>query len=601
MADPSTPDEVQHARSLCAVFQDTVRRRPDAEALRSSDGSQSLTWSEYDRQVRRIAAGFAALGVRPGDTVALMLTNRPEFHLVDSALVHLGATPFSIYNTSSGEQIDYLMAVGENRFVVCEGQFLDRIGTVREHRGIERIVCVDGPADGCVTLDDVVAAGDPGFDFDAAWRSVGRDDVATLIFTSGTTGRPKAVEVTHGNVLYSTAAIMHYPAALGGGRDGGRVLSYLPDAHMANRLFAHYVPIALAATTITVRDGKTVMSVARTAQPTVFQAVPMIWYKIKTAAEMLIAADAAGAATRAIEIGLAKSRLELAGEPVPAELWERYAEADRQVLAPLRAQLGLGGLVAGVSGGAPIAADALGFVMALGVPVLEGWAMSETAGAGIMNPAGGIRLGTLGRPAPGTEIRLADDGELLVRSPGVMKGYRNDPQRTAEAVDADGWLHTGDVVTIDDDGYVTIVDRKKELIINSAGKNMSPAHIENAVKVACSLAGSVIAVGDRRPYVVAIMTLDPEAAAAVGRQHGLTDLSPAALAGHHLVQAAVSAGIEAANATLSRVEQVRAFTVLPTYWLPDSDELTPTMKLKRRVIVEKYAADIDEIYSRPRL
>jgi len=600
MTHTITPDEVRHARSVCAILQDTVRRRPDAEALRSADGRVSLTWSEYDRQIRRIAAGFSALGVRRGDTVAIMLTNRPEFHLVDAALIHLGATPFSIYNSSSGEQIDYLMSVAGNRIVVSEGQFLDRVGNVREHRGIEQIVCVDGAVDGCITLDELVARGDDDFDFDAAWRSVGRDDVATLIFTSGTTGRPKAVELTHGNVLYSISAVMSYPEAVGGGRDGGIVLSYLPDAHMANRLFAHYVPIALGATTVTVRDGKTVMKVALDVHPTVFQAVPMIWYKIKTAAETMLAADAGVAAQRAIETGLAKSRLELAGEPVPADLQERYAQADREVLAPLRAKLGLADLRAGASGGAPIAADALGYLMALGIPVLEGWAMSETAGAGIMNPAGGIRLGTLGRPAPGTEIRRAEDGELLVRSAGVMKGYRNDPERTAEAIDADGWLHTGDIVTIDDDGYVTIVDRKKEMIINSGGKNMSPAHIENAVKVACPLAGSIVAVGDRRPYVVAIMTLDPESAAAFGKQHGLADLSPAALAGHHLVRAAVAKGVEKANSSLMRVEHVRAFTILPTYWLPDSEELTPTMKLKRRVIGEKYAAEIDEIYSRPR-
>ncbi|HEY5855210.1 MAG TPA: long-chain fatty acid--CoA ligase [Aldersonia sp.] len=602
MTDTTRSDEVQRAASLCAVFQDSVRERPDTVALRSSDGALEITWREYGERVRRIAAGLAALGVRRGDTVAIMLTNRPEFHLVDVAVTHLGATPFSIYNTSSPEQMDHVFSTAGNRIVVCEEQFLERIHKIGEQLGIEHVVCVDGEAEASMSLDALEAAGDADFDFDATWRAVDRDDIATLIFTSGTTGAPKAVQLTHANILYTAATLVRYPEALGAGAHDARVLSYLPDAHMANRFFAHYLPLTTAATVVTVRDAKTVATVLRDVHPTMFVGVPMIWYRFKAAVEQVVTQEPGERKellARALETGLAKVHHDTTGTPVPEELRARHAEAERLVLSPLRAQLGLDNIVAGISGGAPIAAEALEFLMALGIPILEGWAMSETAGAGILNPPDRIKPGTVGVPVAGTEVRIAEDGELLVRSAGVMKGYRNDPEKTAEAVDADGWLHTGDIVTIDADGYISIVDRKKELIINSAGKNMSPAHIENAVKTACSLIGSVMAVGDRRPYVSGLVTLDPDVAASFAAAHGLADASPESLSRDPQVQAAVQAGIEQANATLSRVEQIRSYTVLPTYWLPNGDELTPTMKLKRKIIGQKYAAEIEEIYARP--
>ncbi|HEY5855206.1 MAG TPA: long-chain fatty acid--CoA ligase [Aldersonia sp.] len=610
MSDTISPDELTRAPSWCAVFQTTSGRRPDAIAVRSSDGHIQLTWRQLGGRVRRVAAGLAALGVARGDTVALMLTNRPEFHVVDLAVMHLGATPFSIYNTSSRQQLEHAFSTAGNRVVVCDGQFVERI---RATRGVAHIVSVDGPADGAMGLAALEAAGDPYFDFDAAWRAVGHDDLATLIFTSGTTGAPKAVELTHANVLYSISTVLHFPESLGASVPGAQLISYLPDAHMANRRYAHYLPIATGATIVTVRDAKTLPNVLREVHPTMLGGVPMIWYKLRLAVEQRLAAETSPVASlapetgerkqalvNALELGTAKVRHAASGSPLPADLRERYAEADLLVLSPLRAELGLDRLVTGVSGGAPIAAETLEFFMSVGIPVLEGWAMSETSGTGVLNPPQRIRPGSVGVPMPGTEVTLADDGELLVRSPGLTRGYRNDPVKSAEAIDADGWLHTGDIATIDADGYVSIIDRKKELIINAAGKNMSPANIENAVKTACPLVGSVMAVGDRRPYVVALVTLDPDAAPRFARAHGLADASPTTLSGDPRVRADVQAGIDRANATLSRVEQIKSFTILPTYWLPDSEELTPTMKLRRRVIDDKYAAYIEAIYSRPR-
>jgi long-subunit acyl-CoA synthetase (AMP-forming) len=592
---------------MCAVFQATVQAQPDVVALRASDGSDSLTWGEYGMRVERVAAGLAALGVRRGDTVALMMTNRPEFSIIDTAVTHLGAVPYSVYNTSTPAQIAYFFSNAGNRVVVCEEQFLGTIRQAATAHELDHIVVLDGEgdtgADEVMTLADLEAAGRDDFDFGAAWRSVSGDDVITLIYTSGTTGLPKGVEITHGNIQFSVAAVLSVPAVLTGDSAQASVLSYLPDAHLANRWFGLYIPMASGATVLTVRDGRTVAAALRDFQPTMFLGVPMIWYKFKAAIEQVVASqepERRQQTEQAMRTAFEVTRLRTTGAEVPADLAAAFEDADTMVLAELRAMLGLRNVTAAMSGGAPIAVETLEFFMSLGLPICEGWAMSECSAAGIMDRPNAIRAGTVGFPMEGLEVRLADDGELLVRSPGVMKGYRNDPERTAEAIDSDGWLHTGDIATIDEDGYVSIVDRKKELIINSSGKNMSPSNIENIVQTECSLVGSVIAIGDARPHVVALVTLDPDVATHFAAAQGLADADPGTLAADPTVLAAVQSGIDRANEKLSRVEQIRAFRLLPTYWQPSSDELTPTMKLKRQVIADKYAAYIDELYAKPR-
>jgi long-subunit acyl-CoA synthetase (AMP-forming) len=601
MRDEVTPDWVQGAASMCDVFQATVAAQPEVIALQASDGSASLTWGEYGERVRRVASGLAAIGTRRGDSVALMVSNRPEFSIIDTAATHLGAVPFSIYNTSTPEQIAYFFSNARNRVVVCEAQFVDRIRQAADLMAsptVEQIIVLDGEG-GTMGLDELEATGHPDFDFEGAWRAVTGDDLITLIYTSGTTGAPKGVEITHANIQFSVAAILNVAEVLTGNSPQASVLSFLPDAHLANRWFGLYVPMASGATVTTVRDGKTVGTALKDYEPTMFLGVPMLWYKFKAAIEQLLAAEPEERrqlVDQALRTGFEVTRRRTSGADVPPALLHQFVEADRLVLAGLRERLGLRNVTAAMSGGAPIAKDTLEFFMAIGLPICEGWAMSECSAAGIMDRPNAIRAGTVGFPMPGVELRLADDGELLVRGPGVMRGYRNDPDRTAEAIDADGWLATGDIATIDADGYVSIVDRKKELIINSSGKNMSPANIENVVKTSSSLIGSVVATGDGRPHVVALVTLDPDTAGSFAASHGLTDASPTALAADPKLLAAVQAEIDAANTKLSRVEQVRAFRVLPIYWEPSSDELTPTMKLRRRVIERKYAAVIDELY-----
>jgi long-chain acyl-CoA synthetase len=583
-------ESVARAASMCELFQATAAVHADQPALRTPGGATVITWRQYAQRVRAIAAGLAAIGVRRGDTVGIMLTNRPEFHLVDTAAFHLGATPFSIYNTNSVDQIAYLFSNAENTVVVCERQFLDKVFAAARGSRVTHVICVDGPAEDVTTLDALETGGDPGFDFEQVWRSVGPDDVLTLIYTSGTTGPPKAVELTHRNLLHSVAAGLEIFDLT-----GGRLMSYLPDAHIANRWLSHYAAIASGATTTTVADAKDLVVALPETRPTAFLAVPALWYKIKAALERAVTEQRGprrAVATWALKAGTDLVDARMAGTPPTRALRLRHAVADRVVLSKLRARIGLDRATIAVTGAAPIAPEALRFILALGIPVCEGWGMSEISALGTLTRPDDIRIGSVGRAARGVELAVAEDGELLVHGSTVMRGYRNDPERTAETVDEQGWLHTGDIGSIDVDGFVRVIDRKKELIINAAGKNMSPSNIENTVKVACPAIGSVIAVGDNRPYVVALITLDPDAAA------GLSNAGTSAkvLAADPDVLAAVEAGVLAANARLSRVEQIKRFTVLPTYWEPGGDELTPTLKLRRKPITTKYATEIDALY-----
>ncbi|MGW4529368.1 AMP-dependent synthetase/ligase [Nocardia sp. NPDC004340] len=582
--------------TLCEAFQRTAARFPDRVALRGADCGRELTWADYARRVRDLAAGLAGIGVVAGDTVAVMLTNRVEFHLVDTAILHLGATPFSIYNTFTAEQIAQLFANAGNRVVVTEARFLATVRAADPDGRIEHIVCVDGEFEDTLTLDTVIATPAADFDFGAAWRAVRAEDLLTIVYTSGTTGPPKGVELTHANLLFEFAA-MEALAPIG---PDDRVVSYLPDAHLANRAFAHYNNLIRGVQITTVADPKQLIATLPQARPTLFLAVPAIWYKVKSGIESLIAAEQStprGLLLRwAVDTGASAARLRFAGRSAPLSLRIQLILADRLVLRTLRARMGLDAIRIAVSGAAPIAPDAMAFILGLGFPVCEAWGMTESSAAATANRPDAIRIGTVGQALPGVEVRVAADGELLIRGPLVMRGYRHDPDQTAAAIDAEGWLHTGDIGSIDADGYVRILDRKKELIINAAGKNMSPSNIEGAVRVSCPLVQSVMAIGDNRKYVTALLTLDPDACAAYARRHGLADGAPAVLAEHPGVLAEIESGMREANARLARVEQIKRYRVLPVTWEPGGDELTPKMSLKRKPIAEKYAAVIEALY-----
>ncbi len=592
------PGRGLYARNLAAAFRDTVARLGDDAAIIWFEGDEqrSTSWNELAARVARIAGGLAELGVAKGDTVALMMNNRPEFFCLDLAAASLGAVPFSIYQTSAPDQIRYVVADAGARVAIVERAFLDAFEQARaELPGVEHLIVVDGPG-GTGSLAELEAA-NPGFDPSPCVDSVEPDDLLTLIYTSGTTGPPKGVQLTHRSLMHLVACvdgIVEFPER------GAKVISWLPSAHIADRGANYYLPVILGATIYVLGNPREIIDFLPKVRPTFFFAVPRIWEKLKAGLEAKLAAlpgEAGEKAREALAAALEKVRLEQAGEPVPAELAAAVAAADREMFAPLRAALGLDEAKSVNVGAAPTPPEVLEFFHAIGIRIGELWGMSETCGVVTINPPGGVKLGTVGPPAPGWEVRIAGDGEVLVRGEAVMAGYRNQPEKTAEAIDAEGWLHTGDVGELDEDGYLRIVDRKKELIINAAGKNMSPANIEATVKAASPLIGQCVAIGDGRPYNVALITLDPDYAPAWARSQGIEAGSLAELAADERTVAAVREAVDAANAKLSRVEQIKRFRLLGSEWQPGGDELTPTMKLKRRPIAEKYADEIEALYS----
>jgi long-subunit acyl-CoA synthetase (AMP-forming) len=470
--------------------------------------------------------------------------------------------PFSVYNTAAPEQIEFVVGDAGARVAVVEEAFRDRLHT-------DEVISVE-------RLGDLEARG-ADFDFEAAWRAVTPDDVLTLIYTSGTTGAPKGVQITHRNMVFTARAygeVIGFPAH-------AAVVSYLPMAHIAERNCSHYFPMLHGFTVTSLPDARQVVASFPEVRPAWFFAVPRIFEKLKAAIE----AGADQPLRDAIDRGLARVR----GEDGPAP--------DERVLAGLRERLGLDRLKALNVGAAPTPREVIEFFHAIGLPLAELYGMSESTAICACNPAARVKIGTVGPPVPGVDIRLAADGEVEMRGDCVTPGYRGREDLTREAFTEDGWLRTGDIGTFDEDGYLSIVDRKKELIINAAGKNMSPALIESELKTGTPLIGSAVAVGDRRPYNVALIVLDPDAAAAFARDAGLGDRPVADLASEPEVLAEIEAGVARANRRLSNVEQIKRFKVLAAEWPAGGDELTPTMKLKRKPIHEKYASAIEELYA----
>ena len=599
---PTVPRRGADATTLAEAFRLTVAERPDQPYLRTLDGSVDETWAQAARRVDAIAGGLRALGLQRGATLGLLTVNRPEFNLCDLAAMTLGATPFSIYQQYVPEQIAYVVGDAEARVLVCDRVFLDGALEAREQLPrLEHLVLVDPVdgeelPDGVTTLDAVEAAGE-GFDGAAASRQIAPEDVVTLVYTSGTTGPPKGVQLSHANLMAACRATRDRIDFA----DGSRVISWLPTAHIAERTANHYLPIVFGLQVTTCPDPKRIGEHLVGVRPTWFFAVPRVWEKLKAGVEAKLAglpAEARAQAEGAIDAATQRVWLLQRGEPVPEGLEAGVARAEAGLFAGIRQALGLDQLVAANVGAAPTPPEVLAFFLAIGVPLGELWGMSETCGAGLVNPPDGIRIGTVGRVTGDGEVRLADDGELLIRGGYVMPGYRGLPERTAEALDAEGWLHTGDVAEIDADGYVRIVDRKKELIINAAGKNMSPANIEATLKGSSPLIGQACVVGDRRPYNVALVVLDADYAPAWAAGQGIEADDLATLAADERVRAAVAEEVERANAKLARVEQVKRFHLVTGDWLPGGEELTPTMKLRRKPIGAKYEREIEGLYDR---
>jgi long-subunit acyl-CoA synthetase (AMP-forming) len=584
------------APTLTEALRRTAANNPEIVAVRTPDDSPALTWAELLERVDALAGGLAKLGVKRGDTVAIMLGNRPEFHIADLGAAMLGATPFSIYVTYPADEIRYLCTDAQTKVAIVEQTFLPVVLEAREELpNLEHVIVIDGDApEGTVSLSEVEGS-NPDFDVAAAAAEIAPDDVLTLIYTSGTTGPPKGVQLSHHNIMVSAHAVQKI-IPFG---PGARVISWLPAAHIAERMAHHYIPVIYAGTITTCPNPREILSYLPQVRPTWFFAVPRIWEKLKAGLEAMQASqpeEQRKPVQDALAAAVERVRLRQRKQPVPEELEAQVAQADEQMFSHLRAMLGLDQAIAVNVGAAPTPTEVLEFFHALGIELAELWGMSETCGFGTCNRPGEVKIGTVGPPSPGTELKIADDGEVLVRGDFLMLGYRNQPEKTAEAIDPEGWLHTGDIGEVDEDGFLRIVDRKKEIIINAAGKNMSPANIEAAIKTGSPLIGQAATIGDARPYNTALIVLDADYAPQWAAQNGLEGKTLEELASEAKVIDAVQAGIDEANKHLARVEQIKKFTIVPGDWAPGGDELTPTMKLKRKPIATKYEAQIEAMY-----
>ena len=603
--------EIQRAagnRTICDLLAETATAAADAPAFSDEDGDgwQTLTWAQAREQVLELAAGFAALGLAPGERVALMLPNRTEHVLADLAAVHAGGLGVTTYATLAPEQIAFVAGDCDARIAVLDGAGeLARWQPVLDQLpGLKTIVVRDAAAcpagEQYLTWDAFAALGkerhaaNPG---ETAGRvaAITADDPVALLYTSGTTGNPKGVLLTHRNVGYELACAQR----MGLIPDRARWVSYLPLAHIAERMFSIYLPIHTGTHVHFCPDTAQLVRVVGKVRPNGFFGVPRVWEKIRAGIEALLTLEQDEGKRAAVAKAMDTGRRYVAacqyGRTMPPGLEEEFAAADAAVLAPIRGLLGLGEAEIVSSAAAPLPPEVAAFFSGLGMKILDIYGMTETTGAFTTNTPEAFKLGTVGRPYPGMEIRIAGDGEICVRGPLITPGYLNRPDLTADLIDPDGWLHTGDIGKLDSDGFLSVVDRKKELIITAGGENIAPAAIES-VLVAHPLIGQALAYGDRRKYVVALLTLDGEVAPAWAKARGIDPGSLAGLAADPVVLAEVDAAVAAANERLARVQQVKQWRLLPVEWTAETEELTPTLKLRRRIVHAKYADVLDALY-----
>jgi long-chain acyl-CoA synthetase len=598
-------------KTLVDVFMhtcDTSGGKP-ALVVKAGEGFRTITWAEYRREASQVAMALRGVGVDHGDFVALMMANRPEHVIADIGTLLAGATPVSIYNTLTAEQIRYIADNCQAKVAIVEDvSFLDRWETIRSELPNLALVVVlnsdgvDLDRPGMTSYEQFIAdgahalAGGQG-ELENSWRAVKPDDPLTLIYTSGTTGPPKGVILTHQNLLYQLGVVQRILDI----QPGQRGISYLPLAHVAERMTTHYVGVRFGGTVYFVQEVSAVLETLQEARPNTFMAVPRVWEKMHASlmAKIHATEDARRRklALRAVEVGTKKVRVEIAGQHPSLGLRIQHALFDRLVFSKIRDGLGMDELRIALSGAAPISADLLAFFKAIGIEILEVYGMTESTAVITANRPGAVKIGTVGPPLPGIEVQIAPDGEILARGPIVTAGYHRRPEATAEAIDAEGWLHTGDLGTMDEQGYVRIVGRKKELIITAGGKNLSPNNIEETIKHTSPIVAQLCAIGDDRPFISALVVLDADVLPGWCEAKGIAFSSVAEAAEHPAILEEVQRAIDAGNEHLARVEQVRKWAIVPSEWTAESEELTPSLKLKRSVIHTKYSDVIDGMYT----
>ena len=608
VAERAEIDQAISGRTVCSVFAERVASDSDAEALKWPDPDDSwraMTWADYGDRVRTLTLALRARGFGKGQFGMIMARNIPEHLIADLAIVHAGGTAITVYNTLAPEQIKYLANHSEATTVFVEDEgFLRKFLAIRDQVPlVRRVVLLKGepPNDWVVRWDDLLREGalaaerDPNA-FDESWRAVCPGDLAALIYTSGTTGPAKGVMYTHRNIVWTLDAF-HRAAPLA--RE--TLLSYLPLAHVAERYTSHWGGIFRGDLTYLCPDAALLAAALGEAHPTLFVGVPRVWEKFQAAIMAGVAADPDARRRAAVEGAISAGRnlvaFQQAGAEPPPELVAGVERAE-PLFGALRGKLGLDRCHIAFTSTAPLPGDVMEFFAAIGLPLFEVWGMSELTGPATAVPLDGFRIGSVGVSLPGVEVKLAEDGEILVRGGNVTPGYYRDPERTSEVIDAEGWMHTGDIGIADENGYLKIVDRKKELIITSGGKNISPALLEGLMKHH-PLIGQAVAIGDGRRFVGALIVLDQEVAPHWARSQGIADTSTAELSLNPAVIEEVRGGLADANEHVSRSEAIKRFTILPAEWTAESEELTPTLKLRRRVIERKYAVEIEAMYGTP--
>ncbi|WP_405977693.1 AMP-dependent synthetase/ligase [Streptomyces sp. NBC_00158] len=598
---PGRPEEL----TLPALLARNATEHPGLPALswREGDGWKTLNWGEVRREVAVLAAGYAALGVERGEHVLLMMGNRPEHWLTDQALVHLGAVPVTVYGTSAPEQIAHIARHSRARLAVLEGAGeRDRWAPLLDDPAtpLERLVIAEtaeaGPHTPYASVYADGARPHRADDFEKAWRETRPEDPLTVVYTSGTTGDPKGVRLSHRNILLQSVRLdrgVHLP-------EHAEHVCYLPFAHIAERILGIYLPLLRAAHVRLVADPTAVAAAVRELRPVQFFGVPRVWEKLAAGVRAVLAGlpeEQRRAIEDAGDLARARAGHQERGEEVPAALEASYAGAKERFLDPLLRLAGLDRLVWTASATAPMPIDVVRFWAGWGITVMDAWGLTETSGVCTLNSNAprGFRLGSVGRPIEGLELKVAGDGEILTRGATVFDGYLRPDGTVESAADAEGWFPTGDIGRLDEDGFLWLTDRKKELIITSNGKNVSPALVENTVKEH-PLIGQALVHGDGRSYLVALLVLDPELAPAWAAARGIETASLAALAEHPAVLEETARAVAAANARLNRTEQIKRYRLLAEEWGPATGELTPSLKLRRRVVREKYGHLIEGLY-----
>ncbi len=597
-------DRKVEGQTIASRWLETMAAHPDNVALRAKDGDRWVEWTYADvgDRVARAAAGLRTLGVGPGDRVVLMMRNIPEFHVVDLATMFCGATAVSIYNSSPPEQVAYLTGHSGATVAIVEDQgFAERFTAVRDDLPqLEHLVVLagaggaDDPAGhGALIAGGALLEGHDPIDLHASLRDIDPDTLATVIYTSGTTGPPKGVMISHYNVVWTVEG---YLDLLGIDPVGFRAISYLPMAHIAERMSSHYLAGIAGFEVTTCPDPSLIGQYLREVHPETMFGVPRVWEKIHAGIQAALSANDDAKARFDQAVAAADPIAERRTLGTASDEDERtWASLDELAFRNVRQLVGLDCLRYAITGAAPIPPELIRWYRAIGVPMSEIYGLSETTGPMTWDPEE-VRVGTVGRAFPGVDVFLGDDGEVCCRGGNVFVGYLNDADKTADALEPDGTFHSGDIGEIDDDGYVRIVDRKKELIITAGGKNVSPANLESALKTVVPI-GQACAIGDGRRFVSALVVLDPEVAPGWFRERGIEAGSLAELAADPRAADELQRAVDQVMLRFSTAERVRRVAMLGDEWLPDGDELTPTSKLKRRAILAKYSDQIESLYA----